>query len=67
MRYSAGAPTAAGLGSSPPQPVDQEIDHGRRVQRQYLRDEQAADDGDAERPAQFGAGTGGQDQRDACE
>ena len=51
----------------PPQPVDQEVNHRRRVQRQYLRHEQAADDGDAERPAQFGAGARGDHQRDARE
>ena len=52
---------------SPPQPVDQEIDHRRRVKRQDLRDEQSADDGDAERPAQLGAGTGCKNPWYACE
>ena len=33
----------------PPQAVDQQVDDRRGVQRQDLRDEQAADDGDAER------------------
>src|SRR5207245_5324522 len=50
-----------------PQPVDQKIDHRRRVERQYLRDEQTADNGNAEWPAQFGAWTGRDGQRDAGE
>src|SRR5262245_24385262 len=40
------------------QPVEHEIDHRRRVERQELRDQEAADDGDAERPAQLGAWPG---------
>ena len=46
------------------QPVEQQIDHRRGVERQHLRDDQAADNGDAERPAQLRAGAGGNDQRD---
>ena len=37
------------------EPVEIEIDHRRRVERQHLADEQPADDGDAERLAQFRA------------
>jgi hypothetical protein len=38
-----------------PEPVEIDVNHGRRVQRQQLADDEAADDGDAERPAQLGA------------
>ena len=44
-----------------------EIDHRRREQRQHLADEQAADDGDAERMAQLGAGAGAEHQRQRAE
>ena len=42
--------------NQPPSRVHVEINDRRRVERQHLRDEQAADDGDAERAAQLGAG-----------
>ncbi len=45
------------------EPFHQEINDRRRVERQDLRDNQPADDRDAERAAQFGAGTGGHHQR----
>src|ERR1700754_4723827 len=45
-----------GRTGSAPQPINQEVDHGCGVEREDLRDEQPADDGDAERPAQLGAG-----------
>ena len=35
------------------QPIEQQIDHRRRVKREDLRHQQAADDGDAERAAQL--------------
>src|ERR1700751_4084606 len=35
--------------------IEIEVDHRRREERQQLRQDQAADDRDAERPAQFGA------------
>ena len=35
------------------EPVQVDIDHRRRVQRQQLADDEPADDGDAERPAQL--------------
>src|SRR6185295_14432103 len=54
-----------GRPGSLPQPVDQEVDHRRGVQRQDLRNEQSTDDGDAERPAQLGAGAGSDDHRNA--
>src|SRR5207237_10020702 len=37
------------------QPVEIEIDDGRRIERQPLRHEEPADDCDAERAAQFGS------------
>jgi hypothetical protein len=49
------------------QPVEEQIDHRRGVERQHLADDQAADDGDAERLAQFRADAGAQRQRQAAE
>ena len=45
------------------QPVKQKIDHRRRVEREHLRHQKAADNGDAERPPQFRARADGNDQR----
>src|SRR5471032_1279376 len=55
--------TAARPGQPLPGRVEIEIHHRRRVQRQQLTRNQAADDGDPERPPQFGAGPGAQGQR----
>ena len=49
------------------QPVEHQIDHRRGEQRQHLADDQAADDRDAERPAQLRAGAGAQHQRQRAE
>ena len=49
------------------QPVEGEVDHRRGEQRQHLADDQAADDGDAERMAQLGAGAGAEHQRQRAE
>src|ERR1700722_17388344 len=38
------------------QPIEIDIDHRRGVERQQLRDQQAADDGIAERLAELGGG-----------
>ena len=62
----------AGLpGRLPRQPrsqaVEHQIDHRRGEQRQHLADDQAADDGDAQRPAQFRAGAVAQHQRQRAE
>ena len=38
---------------SQPQAIQFEIDHGRRIKRDQLTQEQAADDGDAERTPKF--------------
>ena len=38
------------------QPIEPEIDHRRGVERQQLADQQAADDRDAQRMAQFRSG-----------
>ena len=48
-------------------PVHVEINDRRRVQRQELREQQAADDRDAHRPAQFRAGAVFQRQRQRAE
>ncbi len=44
-----------------------EVDDRRRVQRQDLAEDQPADHGDAQRPAQFRPDAGAQRQRDAAE
>ena len=49
------------------QPVEQQVDHRRGVEREHLRHQKPADDGDAERPAQFGAGADGDHQRQRAE
>ena len=33
--------------------IEEQVNHGCGVQRQHLRDDQAADDGDAQRASQF--------------
>ena len=50
----------------PAQFVEVQVDHGRGVQRQQLADDQAADDGDAQRLAQFGAVAVPERQRQAA-
>src|SRR5882757_10042563 len=45
------------------QTIQQQIDHWRRVQRERLRQDEAADDGYAERTTQFRTGTGGDGER----
>src|SRR5579871_3101824 len=47
--------------------VEREINDGRGVERKYLADNQAADDGDAERAAKFGAGAGAESERERAE
>ena len=47
--------------------VEIEIDDRRGEEREHLADDQAADDGDAERAAQFGAGAGAERQGQAAE
>ena len=47
--------------------VEIKIDDRRGVEREELREQQAADDGDAERPAQFRAGAVFQGQRQRAE
>ena len=49
------------------QAIEIEVDDRRREQREHLADDQAADDGDAERLAQFGAGAGTEHQRQRAE
>ena len=53
--------------STPRKSIEEEVDDRRRVKRQNLADEQSADDGDAERAAQFGADAGAERQRQAAE
>src|SRR5438477_424760 len=50
-------PEGADAGAREPQPeaVEIEVDDGRRVERQQLAHEEAADDRDAERPAELRA------------
>src|SRR4051794_24085241 len=57
------APAAGGGG----QAFHVEVDDGGREQRQQLREQEAADDRDAERAAQLGAGPLAQRQRQAAE
>src|SRR6185312_9019279 len=47
--------------------IEPEIDHGRGEQCQHLADEQAADDGNAERMAQFRTGAGADHERQRAE
>ena len=57
---------AAVIGDAPhprQQASEAEVDDRRRVQRQELAQQQAADDGHAERPAQFRPGAGTERQR----
>ena len=65
----AGADRSAGRRPRQPQrqPVEVQIDHRRGEQRQQLAEHQSADDGDAERLAEFGAGAGAQHQRQRAE
>src|SRR6266700_3842231 len=48
-------------------PAEGEVDDRRRVERQELRDGEAADDGDAERLAQLGAGAALEGERQRAE
>jgi hypothetical protein len=47
--------------------VEEEVDHGGRVERQNLAQDEAADDRDAEGAPQFRSGTGSERQRQAAE
>ena len=49
------------------QAIEPEVDDRRRVEREQLTDEEAADDGDAERPPELRAGSGTEGQRDPAE
>ena len=49
------------------QPVEQQVNHGRRVERQDLRHDQAADDRDAERAAELRPGSRAERERQATE
>ena len=49
------------------EPVERQIDHRRRVERQQLAQQQAADDGNAERETQLGAGAAFDRQRQRAE
>ena len=49
------------------QPVEQKIDHWRRVECQHLRHQQPADNGDAERTPQFRARAAGDHQRNGAQ
>jgi hypothetical protein len=49
------------------EPVEGQIHHGRRVERQELREEQPTDDRDPQRPPQLRAGAGAQRQRQTTE
>src|SRR5438034_4781328 len=59
-RRSRGAPRAA-------EAVEREVDDGRRVERQQLAHDEAADDGDAERLPQLGAHAAAERERHAAE
>ena len=71
LSYSAGLGAAAAAGCAVSsgerllQPVEEQIDHRRRVERQHLADDQPADDRDAQRPPQLGARAGAERQRQA--
>src|ERR1035438_7540148 len=45
------------------QPVEEEIDDRSRIKRQQLAEDKAANDGNAERPAQFRTGAGTEGER----
>ena len=47
--------------------VEDEVDDRRGEERQHLGDDEAADDGDAERTAELGAGAGAEGERQAAE
>jgi hypothetical protein len=47
--------------------IKKEIDGGGGVERQDLADDEAADDGDAQRPAEFGTGAARNRQRDGTQ
>src|SRR5579871_2639057 len=51
------------LGKAHPQPIKEQIDHRRRKQRQRLRDDQATDDRDSQRPPQLTSCATAQRQR----
>src|SRR5215213_11895185 len=51
----------------PPQPIEEQVDHRGREERQHLADEQAADHDDAERLPQLGSGARGEHQRQGAE
>ena len=70
--HSAGASGTIGVagpaaGQTHRQAVEIKVDDRRGEQREHLADDQAADNGDAERLAQFGAGSGTEHQRHGAE
>ena len=64
--HGAGAPAASARNSAA-EPVEIDVDHRRGEQRQQLADQQAADDGDAERMAQLRARAAAEHQRQRAE
>src|SRR5580692_1267749 len=62
MRPAWLAGTFCATGEPVRQPVEPEIDHRRREQGQELADQEAADDGDAERMPQLRTGAGSDHQ-----
>ena len=48
-------PAAAPRGQPLGDVVKEQVDHGRRVEREHLAEDQPADDGDTERPTQLRA------------
>src|SRR5579864_4402755 len=52
---------------APTQTIKGQVDDGRGVESQQLAENQAADDRDAERIAQFGSRAGGEGKRQAAE
>ena len=78
MRFSPPAPVAAQprfaafrllrcAAEAAGQPIEEEIDHRRRVERQQLAQDQSAYNGDAQRPAQFRSHAGAKSQRQAAQ
>src|SRR6516165_12523203 len=56
------ANAAVTAGEPQGQPIEPEIDHGRREQGEQLTEQQAADDGDAKRMAELRASAGADHQ-----
>ena len=64
---AAGAHFAMPAGESDRQTIEEQINHRRGIERQHLAEDQAADDGDAERPPQLRAHAGAERQRNAAQ